>query len=342
MSVDYRKQLAAAVAALEIIQPTAYRWCGRERKIVTPALAEAMQPNELRSYLVDRLKSELYERFYITGSPKADDNMPWRPPRGDRNAFLELLSDANVGSGARTGGWEVLGDEHNLVILRREELKVWVPPGEILADEWPLVVGTKVRVRLPKELRALSPGFYLALGDDDLDEAESTEPIARIYFDLESSGGSVFIAAVTRLLNDMALAFRTKVLDDPGTYRRCDSGVLYVRRSDLGRLPRVLGQIHAAIAKHLKPATPAFTFFLAPGVASADDPGIPGQSFGMSRCALTAEGLVRAYEQGARTVAARAQVVESCFLERGLRPEAPYLNQAMDNPYGELKAVLGD
>ena len=197
MSVDYRNQLAAAVAAVEIIQPTAYRWCGRERKIVPPALAEAMQPNELRSYLVDRLQSELYERFYITGSPKADDNMPWRPPRGDRNAFSELLSDANVGSGARTGGWEVLGDEDNLVILRREELKVWVPPGEILADEWPLVVGTKVRVRLPKELRALSPGFYLALGDDDLDEAESTEPIARIYFDLESSGGSVFIAAVT-------------------------------------------------------------------------------------------------------------------------------------------------
>lgn len=340
MSVDCRNQLAAAVAAVEIIQPAAYCWCGRERKILPSALAEAMQPNELRSFLVDRLQSELYERFYITGSPKADDIFPWRPPQVDRGAFLELLSDANAGSGARSGGWEVLGDEDSLVILRREDLKVWVLPSEILTDEWPLVVGTNVRVRLPKELRALSPGFYLALGDDDLDGAESTEPIARIYFNLESSGGSVFIAAVTSLLNGMALAFRAKVLDDPGAYRRCDSGVVYARRSDLGRLSRVLGQIHAALAKHLKPATPAFTFFLASGVATADDPGVPGQSFGMSRCAITAEGLVRAYEQGAKTVVARAQVVESCFHERGLRLEAPYLNQGVDNPYGVLKAVL--
>jgi hypothetical protein len=47
----------------------------------------------------------------------------------------------------------------------------------------------------------------------------------------------------------------------------------------------------------MRPGTPVFTKFLAPGLGLAEDPG-QGDSFGQHRCRLLADAMILAYEQG--------------------------------------------
>ena len=339
MTGRHRSQLVDAVVALVPSGPATYRWCGRERRVVAPAAEHTIGTDELRSFLVDRIGSELYRSFYLSGSPRSDDNLPKRASHVDPMAFVEHLSQANAGRGAWTSGWEVLGDEDGLVILRRSDLKVWAAPQEVLAEAWPITVGTTIQVLMPKELRALSPGFYMAVGDIDVESGTGADPLTRLYFNLATAGAASFIAAVTALLNEAGLAFRAKVVNDPDGFDRCDAGVLYVRRGDLGQLRPILDRVRRAVACHLSAASPAFTFELAAGISAADDPGLTDESFGSNRCAVVAEGLVRAYEKGLEAADARVDAVEACLVEHGIRPEAPYLGDGLDDPYAALKLV---
>ena len=129
--------------------------------------------------------------------------------------------------------------------------------------------GSTVSVALPAELRRLSPGFYMALGDAGLD---LEEPLVRHYWNLESAGGAALIAAGTGVLNKAGVPFRLKVAVEPAAYDRCDAGVLYTPRRALTTVVALLPAIRAAVAAHLRPGTPALTKPLAEGLAVADDP----------------------------------------------------------------------
>jgi hypothetical protein len=50
-----------------------------------------------------------------------------------------------------------------------------------------------------------------------------------------------------------------------------------------------------------------------------------GQSFGIQRCALLADGIVRAHEQGVVGIDARVEAVAARFAEDGVAIDAPYL-----------------
>src|SRR5436305_14389954 len=56
----------------------------------------------------------------------------------------------------------------------------------------------------------------------------------------------------------------------------------------------LLVDVYQAVKDNLKPETPLFTKRLAAGLGFAEDPG-NGESFGMSRCRIVAEGLWSAY-----------------------------------------------
>jgi hypothetical protein len=60
------------------------------------------------------------------------------------------------------------------------------------------------------------------------------------------------------------------------------------------------------------------------GVGAADDPG-NGESFGMHRCRLLAEGLVEAYRSNIAGTDARIKAVQARFSQNGLNLDAPYL-----------------
>jgi lantibiotic modifying enzyme len=128
------------------------------------------------------------------------------------------------------------------------------------------------------------------------------------------------------------------VLKDPAAYIRCDAAVLYLRDSHLDRAAACVRDMARRLAHELKPGTPALTKPLATGIGLAQDPA-SGESFGLHRCGLLAEALVRAHAAGARSVDARLAFVESRFAESGLSLDRPYLNAGTSDPEIDLSVA---
>ena len=188
--------------------------------------------------------------------------------------------------------------------------------------------GAAVGVRLPKELPELSPGFYTVVSDTA--EPEPPGSIVRVYWHVTRAGASTLVAALTARLNGEGVPFRLKVADHPLRLARCDAAVLYLRGRRLPR-PRAgrCGTSRRRWRRRLQPRIPAFTLELAPGVGLAEEDG-DSESFGVRRCALLADGIVRAHERGVTDPAERLAAVAERFAEDGVRIDAPYLEPSLE------------
>jgi hypothetical protein len=184
---------------------------------------------------------------------------------------------------------------------------------------------------MPNELRKLSPGFYMVLGDAGF-ETERPLPIVRFYWHLSSAAAPRLVHALTSRINAAGLPFRAKVVNDPVRYTRCDAGVLYVHGHDYDEIAPIVRATYRELASGLRPATPAFAKPLAPGLAVAEDPG-DGDSFGMHRARLLAEGIVAAHERGAVDVPSAVDVVAERFAQAGLDLDTPYVNPGSADRY---------
>ncbi len=77
---------------------------------------------------------------------------------------------------------------------------------------------------------------------------------------------------------------------------------------------------------------PVFTKPMAPGIGLAEDPGTE-ESFGQNRCRLLAEGMIRAYEQRARSLDRRLQILAESYAGAGISLTHPYLNRNSTDGY---------
>lgn len=324
----YRLAVGAALDALHIETLTSFRWYGELSPPLPAEVVAAMSADSARAFLRERLQEELYTSFYCAGRPvpRQPQRMAAQPHAA--SPFIDSLSRANSGTGSRESGWTVVRtEEDGRLVVHRHGLDLWARPDEVRGPD--LSPGTEVSVTLPPELLRLSPGFYMALGDEELD---FEQPIVRHYWHLTSSGGAALIATATRALNEAGLPFRLKVLLDPGGYLRCDAGVLYTPRRLQGEVSDLLPSLRAAVAGHLREGTPALTKPLGEGLSVAEDPA-DGDSFGMNRCRLLAEAAVRAFELGLESTEEQLDLVEQCFDAQGLTFEHPYLNAGSVDEY---------
>jgi hypothetical protein len=138
--------------------------------------------------------------------------------------------------------------------------------------------------------------------------------------------------SITRSLNRARIPFRFKTLVNPIDYTRCDSAVLYILREHYEVVRSLLEPIYVEVAPFLRWRTPVFTKALAPGLGIAEQPP-SGNSFGMDRCRVLAEGLVRAHELGRASLDERLHVVLDQFRRARIRPRAPYLNPGSVDSY---------
>jgi HopA1 effector protein family len=329
MSSVYRQVVEAALEALRIDSPTSYSWYGEASPPLPPEVIAEMGEETARGYLCDRLQEQLYTNFYCSGRalPPRLERMTMARP-GGASLFTDSLSRANTGTGSRESGWRVVREEGDgRLVVRRGGLSLWARPGEVRGAD--LGPGSEVSVTMPPELLRLSPGFYMALGNEELDVEE---PIVRHYWHLSSHGGVALVAAGTRAFNQAELPFRLKVLIDPDGYSRCDAGVLYTPRRFKAEVADLIPAVREAVAEHLRPGTPAFTKRLADGLGVAEDP--PGyDSFGTHRCRLLADAMVRAFELGLEATAERLDLVERHFAEHGVEFAHPYLNAGSADEY---------
>jgi HopA1 effector protein family len=191
--------------------------------------------------------------------------------------------------------------------------------------------GSKLWLYVPKELVGISPGYYMALSNQAINPDEA-KGIVRLYWNLRAEGAEPFVRDATRLLNEAGLFFKLKVLSDPRSYMRCDAAVVYVCQDDYLPVAEILSGIYPQVARYLKPSVPMFTKLLAPGVGLAEDPG-QAESFGQHRCRLLAESMIRAFEEGARTLDDRLRIATDCYASAGIRLSHPYLNPKSSDVY---------
>lgn len=333
MSERYDELIAQALAAAEIVSATAHSWFGSRSPGLAPEAERAMGAGNAREYLLYNLQAQLYADFYCAGAPRRPLVAAGIQPLPGHSPFVQALSQANSGAGALEGGWTVEREDGDAVVVTRDGLSLWMDPAEVrTANGDGLVPGAAVSVLMPKELLRLSPGFYMALGNAQ-PSFDGSVPIVRLYWNLRGDGAQTLVQALTARLNGAGVGFRLKVASDPAGYARCDAGVLYVRRDDFERLRPAVVEVHGELAAALRPATPALTKPLLPGLGLAEDPGQPGTSFGMSRCRLLAEAIVEAAERGAGDPAVRLAVVRERFERDGIALDAPYLNPGSTDCY---------
>jgi lantibiotic biosynthesis protein len=316
--------LLAVLDAVEIASATRYSVLGWTRDLVDgPAPDNANDPDAVPIVLA--LARTLYDRLYIRPQPRH------RAPRSDSTARLALiaaLSKANTGRGAWEPGWTIrrVVDDGGIVAAR-EGVDFWVDPGGFRLVDGPVREGGWCRVRVPKELREMASGFYMAVGDGGSDawgDADTAGPRLRYYWHLEPAAAVPFVAAATSRLAAAGVPYRLKVPDDPGLYHRADAGLIFLPARHRSAARKAIAEIYSAIAPLLRADVPLFTRRLADGLGLADDPG-GSRSFGQHRCHLIARSLWDSFVRGEHDRDSRAAALASAFRRDGLDPLRPHL-----------------
>jgi HopA1 effector protein family len=310
----YRDQAAAALAAVTIRGPTRYAWLGRASRRLPLSLDAELSDSERRDYLVACLREELYCSFYCHGGPVQARWGEPEPPFPDRE-LVDALSRANTGRGSWEPGWTVLRVDDGSALVADSRLRARVAIGECRGDVRP---GAAVSVPIPKELPEVSPGYFTVLGD----AFAPGPPEVRVYWNVTTSGALALVGALATRLNGDGAPFRLKVGDHPHRLKRCDAAVLYLLGDVFRAMRPALGEVAAALRDRVDPEIPAFTLPFAPGVGLAED---PGESFGVARCALLADAIVRAHEHGIASGDERLAAVAARFAQAGVEIDAPYL-----------------
>lgn len=329
---NYREHVTAALQATVFHSPMVYSWFGKRSQHFPPSIRRALTPETARDYLSYTLQSQLYSEFYCVGYAQSYRPRDASYPVPGRTPFVDTLAAANSGRGYWTSGWEVQEGADREMIVHKQGLSLWVRPEECVANPiGPLAPGKMVSLRFPKEFLFLSPGFYMALGDEEL-VIEESQTIVRWYWNLTPTGAVRFLQSAIRMLNQAHLPYKLKVLSDPTRFTRCDAVVLYIYKTDYGAVSQCLAQIYPEVAADLEPGIPVFTKLLAPGIGLAEDPG-QGDSFGLHRCGLLAEGMICAHEQGKKSLNERLEAVEDCFAEAGIGLDRLFLNPGSTDDY---------
>ena len=320
----YHDSIVGALRATEVQRGFTYLWFGKQFGALPSSIKRLLDNTTARNHLLMNLQAHLYGLFYCLGEATPSSRSFQRRPAIPLGPELER---ANRGQGYWGRGWQVRSYDPDTTTfaVKKGSLTLQVNAKDCMTPEaiFP-APEAMVTVRFQKDLPNFSPGFYMALGDNELMRDEPSG-ILRLYWNLTPSGAVSFVERATEALNRAELPFTLKALDDAAQYTRCDAVVLYIRKDDFREVSAILEKIYRALETSLQPATPALTKRLAAGVGIAESP--PSDlSFGLSRSRALAEGMLRAYEASKTSIEDQLRSVEECFIEDGFDFESPYLN----------------
>lgn len=324
-----QQDLEHVVDAISIVSPAMFLFRG-EPVHVTPG---PVQPIPGLPYhplpqmpLARELQAVIYARCYaqrIEDEP-AHAASPFVPDP----SFVASLSAKNRTQSRWEGGWSVYAmGQGGQISLQKGDRQRFAVPGEFLSHGTPGVapqMGTIVSVFVPRESTSAQPGFYFVYGET-LSDVWDEHNLLRFYFHAPSVSVPGLIAYLTGALNDRQAPFKLKALSEPALYPRTDAMVVYLAKRYYELTVRLVREMPPELAMELRASTPLFTWPVQPGVGLAEDPNT-GESFGMHRCRLMAEGLVEAWRQSQTTTEGRLQAVAERFVQERFNLEQPHLN----------------
>ena len=253
--------------------------------------------------------------------------------------FYQQLHETNCGTGYFDHGWSVLTEESDgTLAVTKGGLRLHIEREKHLqAEQQTAVVGDSVAIRMPKNL--VQNGFYVAVGNQGLyriDDSESQLVTVRVYLNFTPEGAVAVMSSLTQRLNELAIPNHFKVLYNPKEYERHDSGVLYFDKKDYQVVREVLQVVYRENKQHFKSEVPLFTKQLAVGLGLAEEPDqkfASGESFGMNRCQIVANGLLEAWHQRDDSTEGRMKAIAQQFSVMGIDLQHPYLNAGSEDIY---------
>lgn len=297
----------------------------RDRAVVSGSAGEIAVAVAGPGGPVAGLGEALYGAFYCVPQPAGSGS------GGDPAAFLAALRSANPVAPRFEAGWTVARiDPAGILLADSMGRQRAAALADILPYAGGVAPGQPVRLALQREMVTGPGGHYVILGRPIRDARAGGQ--VRFYWNFGTEGAAPFLAAIGGGLERRRIPFQAKVPASPGGYGRSDCGVLYLDSEDVeSALDFVAGALDG-LGRALRPDTPLFARRLAPGLAFAESPP-GGDSFGMHRCRLVAEGLVIAFERGADSPEARVDAVCERFTGYGLDLAALERNAATSYPY---------
>jgi len=321
--------LTPILDAISILSPAAFLFRGQPVAVPPgPVLPiPGLQSHPLPQFPLTReLQSQLYSHAY---SRPFHDSSPLAPFATDPT-YLQRLAAANQTPARWESGWSIYAvSTTGQVSLQKGDRQRTAQPGEYLTSGPPGVPpqpGVTVTLSVPRDSAMAQPGFYF-LYSGTLTDVWDEHHLLRFYFHATAEGAPALLERLTTQLNRYQIPFRMKALMEPDMYYRTDAVVLYLARRYHQIAIRLMLDIPPAVAAGLRPETPLFTLPLRPGVGLAEEPNT-GESFGMHRCRLVAEGVVDAWQRGDQSSAGRIAAIDARFTASGFSLQQPHLSPA--------------
>jgi hypothetical protein len=320
---DRLREVAARIRIRTIVE---FEWDGRTVQVPPPL------PRRFPALpMIDRLQAELYAGAYharLDGGGFGGE----APQPGAPVDMFAALSAANASRTRVDPDWLVLEiDPSGATTVAKRGATRRIPPTEIAApgvatpgqQGMPPAPGQLVPIILPREVPEQG-GFYFAHGES-ADSTLEGRPALRFYWNIPAEAAPELMHALSTTLNARGVPFAFKCPRSAAVYRRFDSGTLFVAKPWFAATLAALPEIHDAVAERLRPDVPLFARSLRAGLGFAEDPGA-GESFGMARCRLLAEGLWTGFVRGASDPSAILDEVRAHFLLNGIDLDRAYLN----------------
>jgi hypothetical protein len=165
-------------------------------------------------------------------------------------------------------------------------------------------------------------GWWLTTGTAG---AAPDEAMIRIYWNCGPDAVGELVRGLTALLEGLEVPYTFKCPIHPFLFRRTDSVVLYLGRVAWEEVKPWIRDVHSRLGERLRPAVPPLTLRLGAGIAVAEDPG-NAESFGQSRAAAVAAGLVRLLPGPLPDDDAVLSTIGGALEAHGISVSRPYLN----------------
>jgi hypothetical protein len=277
--------------------------------------------------VVGHVAQVLYDRFYIQ---RDEGRGPYVAvfDRLLKGTYGEQLAEANAVPWTWQEGWTVHErptESGPVEVLHRSGARRFVGDDELRVE------GGGALIRLPSSSASAQPGFFHISGSRDHGMSETGT--VRFYWNCSLAASVPIVRQLTTRLAALDVPFHFKIVDDPQLFMRADNTVLYVPTDVVADVLPAVVATYGELGRYLRSRVPLFTRELAPGLAVAEDPG-NGDSFGMHRSRLVAEGLWDASRARRTTARGRLTAVVKRFVREGVDPERPHLsvrNRAVDD-----------
>lgn len=332
---------------LQIHNESSYTFCGELSKLDVASAADAFELDAkseqiklantaAKKLLVHSLRDLFYNKCYIR------DCQIDPPTSLNANQFMADLKLANNTIDTWDEGWKIYQiDPSGRVSVQKGDRSRTANPGEFTKHAYtgkPLKNGDLVSLRVYPGSSFMSDSFYFAFGANLSDQFDEFS-LLRFYFNVSAENAVSLLATLSQRLNYYAIPYRFKTLSWPQLYRRADGTVLYVARRYYPIVASLLYEWEAHFSSQLRAEVPMFCKIFSSGIGMAEDPR-NGESFGMHRCRLMAQGLVNAWSESMPSMASRLHAIRDCFAQDGIDWERPYLNRSsIDLP--PVKTLFG-